>query len=344
MTAMRTWLLVPLLLLGACQEQAQQCTPTQNIVDLTSDASPIHDPTIIRESGRYYVFSSSALGDFYSSENLREWEYGGAVFDELPDWLKERIPAADHIGSPDIAFYNGRYQLFYQSHISDTCNAATGRASNATLDSSDPAYGWVDHGQVLRSKPFFKGLDILCGNEMGVFNAIDAHFFLDAQGEPWLAIGSTIGGIKALRLDPITLRPVDGARFSTLAQRFLFLNDPIIEAPYVHYRDGFYYLFMSFNHCCRGEDTRYQVRVGRSTSPDGPYYDQRGWPLYLGGGTLLIERDGDNVGTGHADLLKANGVEWLVHHAKNPLEEYRAYLNIREIRWSENGWPTVCES
>ena len=39
-----------------------------------------------------------------------------------------------------------------------------------------------------------------------------------------------------------------------------------------------YHLFLSFNHCCKREETRYQVRMGRAKEMTGPYYDKRGWP------------------------------------------------------------------
>jgi arabinan endo-1,5-alpha-L-arabinosidase len=297
---------------------------------------------MIKAGKTYYLYSSSPLGSFYTSNDMIDWRFAGSVFDHMPAWLQSLIPAADHVGAPDISYYEGQYLLYYQSHIPNTCNAATGLATNITLDPLSEDYAWIDHGLVLRSEPYFEGLDILCGNDESVFNAIDAHFFLDKDSNPWLAIGSTIGGIKVIRLDPNTLRPSDGAQFATVAQRLLLLPDPIIEAPYIHYRDGYYYLFLSFNHCCKGPETKYQVRVGRAEAPEGPYYDKSGWPLNLGGGTLLIESDGEYIGTGHADLFSEDGVDWLVHHAKLPRENYRAYLNIRNILWGADQWPSVC--
>ena len=250
---------------------------------------------------------------------------------------------ADHIGAPDISYYNGKYLLFYQSHKPNTCNAATGLATNTTLDPNDAGYEWLDHGLILRSEPFYDGLDVYCGNEDATFNAIDASFYVD-NDTPWLVFGSTIGGIKLIELDPKTLKPVDDAKFHTLAQRFLLQKDPIIEAPYLLHRDDYYYLFVSFNHCCLDEQTNYQVRVGRAKEITGPYYDQNGWPLQWGGGTLVIRRDGQFIGTGHADVWREDDIDWLVHHSKDPAQNYRAYLNIRRLDWTRQGWPTVCKA
>ena len=332
------------LLLPGCTKAELTCTLNPNIADPDSQTSPIHDPSLIRANGRYYVYSSSNLGSFYESEDLRQWRLAGQVFDALPEWLLEQIPDANHIGAPDLSFYQGRYLYFYQSHLSNTCNAATGLASNASLDSTDPAYAWVDHGLILRSAPHFEGVDIYCGNEQATFNAIDGHFFADVDETPWLVFGSTIGGIKLVQLDPESLKPLPEAEFTTLAQRFLLQNDPIIEAPHLLHRDGFYYLFVSFNHCCLGAETQYQVRVGRARQIEGPYLDADGWPMYLGGGTLLIASDGAYVDTGHSDFFSEAGQDWLLHHAKRPDQDYRAYLHIRKLQWTNEKWPTLCTS
>ena len=328
--------------LAGCGGGALECEVNENIVQLDAGASPVHDPAIIKAGETYYVYSSSDLGSFHTSSDLRRWKHAGQVFEEIPGWLRAQIPAAAHIGSPDISFFRGRYLLFYQSHESHTCNAATGLATNTTLDPGHPDYAWVDHGLVLRSKPYLEGLDVLCGNDEATFNAIDAHFFEDRDGTPWLAIGSTIGGIKLVELDPETLMPVPGQGYVTLASRFLFQPDPVIEAPYIVFRRGYYYLFLSFNHCCKGADTRYQVRVGRSEKLAGPYHDREGWPLAWGGGSLVIERDGELIGTGHADVFAEKGEDWLVHHAKDPSQDFRAFLNIRKIEWDQDHWPSVC--
>ena len=172
--------MVALTLFG-CESDETACMANDNIVDLQSTTSPIHDPTIIAENDTYYVFSSSPLGSFYTSTDLQSWRHAGEVFTDIPAWLAQAIPEADHIGSPDISFYEGRYLLFYQSHISNTCNAATGLATNTVLDPLHPDYLWVDHGLILRSTPFYEDIGIYCGDENSTFNAIDAQFFVDGE-------------------------------------------------------------------------------------------------------------------------------------------------------------------
>ena len=75
-----------------------------------------------------------------------------------------------------------------------------------------------------------------------------------------------------------------------MAARPLLQPDPIIEAPYIVYRHGYYYLFMSHNRCCQGANTRYQIRVGRSEHVTGPYVDKT-WDAPAGRGRHLVDRE-----------------------------------------------------
>ncbi len=43
-----------------------------------------------------------------------------------------------------------------------------------------------------------------------------------------------------------------------------------MEAPYIVYHAPYYYLFASFDFCCRGVDSTYRVVVTRSSSITGP--------------------------------------------------------------------------
>lgn len=322
---------------------------TGNVVDTSSDVFHIHDPAIAKQDGTYYIYSSSPLASFYTSRDFRTWTEAGQVFDRFPPWVTETLPNPDHIGAPDIVFHDGRWVLYYQSHIGGTCNAGMSFATNVTLDPTDPDYEWVDHGLVLRSEPLFENLDLICGVDDGDddvwYNAIDPHLFVDDDGEPWLVFGSTLGGLFLVDIDPETLRPVQHPRdFIVLAARDLLQEDPIIEGPYIIKRDGWYYLFLSHNRCCQGENTKYKILVGRSRNLAGPYVDRDGKSLLEEGGTVLIEREGTLIGTGHADVYSEGGTDWLVHHAYDSAHDYESILNIRRLVWDDEGWPSACNA
>jgi len=79
-----------------------------------------------------------------------------------------------------------------------------------------------------------------------------------------------------------------------------------IEAPYIHYRDGYYYLFANWGSCCNGTDSTYRIVVGRSEEVEGPYFDKRGRDMIdAGGSTVLRPRPNRRiVGPGHAGILR----------------------------------------
>lgn len=344
---MRAIFLSLALLFAACSDSDEAPPPpcTGNLVDLESDVYHIHDPAIAKEDGTYYIYSSSALASFYTSPDLRTWTEAGRIFDALPDWVIRELPNPDHIGAPDIAFFDGRWVLYYQSHIGGTCNAGIGVATNLTLDPSSPDYEWNDHGLVLRSEPLFENLDLICGKPDAWYNAIDPHLFVNDDGKPWMVFGSTLGGLFLVDIDPVTFRPVqEPEEFIVLAARDLLQEDPIIEGPYIIKRDGWYYLFLSHNRCCQGADTKYKVLVGRSKTLEGPYFDRDGVPLLEEGGTVLIDGDENFIGTGHADVWSEGGYDFLVHHAYDANRDYKPVLNIRRMDWDESGWPVVCKA
>ena len=318
---------------------------TGNLVDRTSDVLRIHDPAIAKQDDTYYIYSSSALASFYTSPDMKTWTESGRIFEELPQWVRDELPNPDHIGAPDIAWYDGKWVLYYQSHIGGTCNAGIGVATNATLNPDDPEYEWIDHGLILRSTPLFENLDIICGVDETWYNAIDPHLFIDVDGKPWLVFGSTLGGLFLVDIDPKTFRPTTHpSEFKVLAARDLLIADPIIEGPYIIHRDGWYYLFLSHNRCCQGADTKYKILVGRSRTLAGPYFDRDGVALLEGGGTVLIEREGSLIGTGHADVYSENGYDYLVHHAYDASLNYQSMLNIRRLVWDEDQWPRACQA
>ena len=92
-----------------------------------------------------------------------------------------------------------------------------------------------------------------------------------------------------------------------------------MEGGFVVHRGGYYYLFYSDGGCCDGAFSGYTVKVGRATSPLGPFTTPTGVAL-----TDLTSKDGDVlaatgngwVGPGHNSLVTdLAGQDWLVYHA-----------------------------
>ncbi|WP_372337847.1 family 43 glycosylhydrolase [Streptomyces sp. MK5] len=76
-----------------------------------------------------------------------------------------------------------------------------------------------------------------------------------------------------------------------------------IEAPYIFRHGDYHYLYVSFDHCCRGAQSTHRVMVGRSTSVTGPYHDRNGVAMTSRGGTGILASHGSIHGPGGQGVL-----------------------------------------
>jgi arabinan endo-1,5-alpha-L-arabinosidase len=144
------------------------------------------------------------------------------------------------------------------------------------------------------------------------------------------------------RLDPETgkLSEKDTTLYSLSSRPRTPPIDGSVEAPFLVRHGGYFYLFVSFDRCCRGAKSTYNVVVGRSKKVTGPYLDKTGKPMTEGGGSLVIEATTpDWRGPGHEAVLQEKGGDYLVFHAYNG-KTGRPFLQVSTIAW-EDGWPKV---
>jgi arabinan endo-1,5-alpha-L-arabinosidase len=109
--------------------------------------------------------------------------------------------------------------------------------------------------------------------------------------------------------------------------------------------EGWYYLLATHGSCCRGADSGYNIRVGRSKSPTGPFIDHMGIDMIKGGGKLLIGSGGRLVGPGHFGLMDlGQGVQKFSMHWEADLDRGGAsIIDIRPLLWKD-GWPVAGEN
>lgn len=296
-----------------------------------------HDPAIIEHEGIYYMFTTGRGVGVRRSADLVRWENVGTVFAELPAWTREAVPAVrGSLWAPDISYFSGRYHLYYSVSSFGSQRSAIGLATSRTLDPADAAYGWEDHGPVVRSYP-----------GVSTFNAIDPNLALDADGQPWLSWGSFWGGIKMRQVNPATglLSESDTTLYSLAARRGTEANmgpdnDQSIEAPFIVRRGDYYYLFASYDMCCRGVRSTYNIRVGRSEAITGPYLDERGELMTRGGGDVVLASAGRVRGPGHNSVLVRGDEYFLVHHMYDSEDQGRSRIQIRPIMWIDD-WPAA---
>jgi arabinan endo-1,5-alpha-L-arabinosidase len=311
---------------------------------LDGDVAGAHDPAITRDGSTYYVFTTGKAAHggqlgIRCSEDLTHWRHCGHVFDAIPQWIAARSPGTKDLWAPDISYAAGVYRLYYAYSLFGKNTSGIALATNKTLNPSSPDYKWEDEGLILASR------------SDDDYNAIDPNYIEDARHQAWLIFGSFWTGIKMRAIDRATgkLSSTDSTTYS-LASRTrpesdtgapppgLPSNWQAIEAPFIVRHGRYYYLFVSFDLCCRGLKSTYKTMVGRAKDIKGPYLDRNGVEMLHGGGTLLLDANQRWLGPGgESVLLQKHGPDLIVYHAYNHTTG-KPSLQLSTITW-KNGWP-----
>lgn len=297
----------------------------------------VHDPSraVLSRDGAWHIFSShngiqTAVGKADHGNFPTVWTQGEPVFHALPQWLREKVPAAaaDDFWAPDLLHSPAanEWRLYYSASGFGSQISCIGMAKSA-----DPAGPFVDAGEVF------------CSKHGDAFNAIDPCPLVASGGGHWLSFGSFWQGIYIIELDAYTGKAI-GAPHGPVA-RNVELKPNSIEASYLHEWDGQFYLFVNWGQCCKGTESTYQIFVGRSHVATGPFVDKDGRDLVQGGGTLLLDthsKDASNeVGPGHVGIARtSNGNQFLTYHFYDAADSGTPALGIRPLRFV-NGWPTL---
>ncbi|MBL3656092.1 arabinan endo-1,5-alpha-L-arabinosidase [Fulvivirga sediminis] len=309
------------------------CTQSSDII--------VHDPVVAQEGGKYYLFCTGWSIAVYSSENMKDWKKEASVFAEPPSWALETVKEfKGHIWAPDISYHNGWYYLYYSVSAFAKNTSAIGVAVNKSLNPSDKDFKWVDKGMVVQSVP-----------NRDFWNAIDPNLVEDDEGNPWMSFGSFWGGLKLVRLNNDRTSLAEPQEWYTIAarKRTDFLDDSApgdaaIEAPFIFKKNGYYYLFASWDYCCRGAESTYKMVVGRSQKVTGPYLDKEGKDMAKGGGTILLRGNKKWPGVGHNSTYTFDGKDYLVFHGYDMNDDGKPKLKITKINWDKDFWPMVDQS
>ena len=211
-------------------------------------------------------------------------------------------------------------------------------------------------------------------------NNIDPCVFYDEEGRLWMSYGSWSGGIWMIELDETTgLRDYDIV-YEQVGEGNGITVDPYFgkkiaggyyvsgEASYIEYIGGYYFLFVTYGGLAAGgvsgdyNNGGYQMRVFRSTKPDGPYLDARGTEAIftsykLDFGPSASDNRGVNIfgaysewgnqtvgnygerSQGHNSIIAAeDGRTYLVYHTRfqNRGEEHQ--VRVHQVFQNEDGW------
>ena len=273
----------------------------------------IHDPsTIVLCDGKYYTFGT-----------------GGGGLISADGWVWESGAVRPGGGAaPDAIKIGDRYLVGYSTTGGGLGGGHAGRIVtmwNKTLDPTDSLnFAYTEPIEVANSV-----IDEDC-------DAIDIGLLMDDNGRLFCTYGTYFGNIRMVELDPKTGERLAG-------------NKPVdvaidCEASVMVYRDGWYYLLGTHGTCCDGVNSTYNIVVGRSRNPYGPFMDNVGRDMLQGGGKMVVAADERQFGAGHfGRYIVEPGVEKMSFHWEGDLDRSgRSVLAIRPIIWRD-GWPEAGE-
>lgn len=338
----------------------------------------VHDPAEIKVGNTYYVFGSHLASA--KSTDLMKWTQmtegvtatnplflNGSrnVFTELGEalaWANTKT-----LWAPDVRqLADGKYYMYYNACQGDAPRSALGIAVSNNIEGP-----YVNKGIVLKSGMW--GQTSPDGTVYDAYkhpNTVDPSVFYDNAGKLWMVYGSYSGGIFIMQMNPVTGTPYPNQGYG---KRIMGGNHARIEGAYIMYSPAtaYYYLFTSFG----GLDATggYNMRVARSTNPDGPYVDAQGYdmanvkadaskPLFddasiapygvkLMGNFLfqrLLGEAGTGIGPGYVSAGHnsawydpATGKHFLTFHTRFPERGEQHEVRVHQMFMNADGWPVV---
>ena len=237
-----------------------------------------HDPSMMWDprSGKYYSYCTDFGGPgnhgrrigipVRVSGDLVHFTYHGPVLS--PASVRQardngEYPPTRAFWAPYVEYSGEEYRMYYSA----TRDFGSSESRIWLAVAKDPLGPFENRGVAVDS----------WGTDDSLPNAIDPHVLHTPEGQVWLIYGSFFGGIYMKELRSDTGLPVDpDPRFlgQCVAHK---MPPPALDGPEgaaIQYcpETGYYYLFLSYGWLGDG----YDIRVGRSRAPLGPYLDYQG--------------------------------------------------------------------
>lgn len=309
----------------------------------------VHDPSVVKDGDYYYMYCTDVAWGTTTpaglmkrrSSDLINWEYQGTAWDGCPplalQWVHDHQPAGeakyvcDGLWAPFIMEFNDEFRMYYSI---PSFPAAIGLMTS--ISANGP---WIDKGVLLGGRPSVLGI-----------NCIDPSVIIDQEtGQHWMSYGSYEYGIYMKELDPATgllKSPVTyevRATYGTLIAARDGGRHKAIEGSELSYRNGWYYVIVSYDWL---GDT-YNLRVGRSKNPNGPYYDINGKRMssYSDNYPMIVAPYKFNdhegwQGIGHCGIYNDNGKYYIFNQARPTTSLASMVLHVREMHWIDD-WPVL---
>jgi len=292
------------------------------------------DPAVLRApDGWIYAYATQTPSDngminiqVAKSRDLIDWQRSGDALPVKPRWADQ----TQSFWAPHV-LYDSTQNTYYM-YFSSNRNGKDGHCIGVAT-AQNPEGPFKDSGSPL-----------ICGDG---FVDIDPMAFDDPQtGKKLLYWGSGIQPIKVRELADDRVHFKEGSTIQNLvAPGNGESYDNLVEGGWIHYKNGYYYLFYSGENCC-GDQAHYAVMVARSKQTKGPY-------TRLGetgdvGSSVILKKSNTWIAPGHNSILTDdNGQDWILYHAIDPNRHYiegthndRRVLMIDPVHY-ENGWPVI---
>ncbi len=254
------------------------------------------DPVIVRTPYGYYAYGTETVTganvNLAFSEDLRQWVHLGDAMPDKPAWLVDR----QFLWAPHVTEKEGVYYLFFSGQIGEGTEWPVFGLGLATA--VHPEGPFVDIGYPLLE------------NGKG-FQDIDPMLFVDpVSSKSYLYYGSGWHSIRVVEMSD------DLRSIKSLPTDLLWPSErdyeQLVEASYVVYRNGWYFLFYSGDSAT--DPPHYAVMVARSRSPLGPFERME---------SPLVEQDELLSAPGHCCVEQdKKGVDHLFYHAINRRDPY----------------------
>ena len=278
------------------------------------------DPGVIYDGGQHIAaYTSGGAANAFpikTSPDLVHWTSAGSIFPsaQKPSW------ASGDYWAPEIHRVGNQYVAYY------TARHVNGRLSIGAATAPSALAPFTDIGQPL-----------VHDASMGMIDATQFQAPGGTRYLVWKADGNAVGQPTPIYGQALSANGISlvGAR-ATLITNNLGWEGGVVEAPWVVYRSGYFYLFYSGNAYYNGT---YAVGVARATSPLGPY-QKAAAPILTTNATW--------VGPGHCSVVDTpagNTVmvyhAWQAGHVNGPGDQ--RLMLVDSVVW-RGGWPTVPEA
>lgn len=285
------------------------------------------DPTIWRgDDGRYYSICTNPRRSIVS-DDLFHWSMTDTAPIDMESWGRMNA-VSHHYWAPDVAVVNGKRNMYLSLY-------------NSSEDSNIGVLQEFAPGQF-----HYLGI-VTSGRETGIEDTIDPEVVTDPKtGRVWMFFGS-VGGIHRVELTQDGTALKDGAQYEHVAGLKVSQcpdRSRVFEGAYLHYRKGYWYMFVSSGFY---NNHTYTLLVGRSKKLTGTFVDREGRSMAEGYATRILGSDkGDEFyGPGHCgEIFTADdGNDYIFYHChvRGSRHQGSRPIFMSRIRWDKKGWPYI---